>query len=97
MTHTTDANGVRDHFEREVSFPASDDAVVDAVGDTRIDPPAGDPVAVAAVLEHSEETEYASAIELHETVLSNLGDDHIGRKHYDDRAANPGRSDDVSI
>lgn len=89
--------GVRDRFETALSFPVDRDHVMETVGDVEIDPPDGDPVSVATVLELTDEREYETAGALHETLLANLGDDHIGRKHYDDRAANPSHDDDVSI
>ncbi|MFC6953078.1 DUF5789 family protein [Halorubellus litoreus] len=90
-------NHVHDRFETELSFPATHSDVLDTVGDVEIDPPNGDPVVVATVLERTDEEAYETATALHETVLANLDDDHIGRKHYDDRAANPSRNDEVSI
>lgn len=87
----------RELFARECSFPARREAVVEAVGDAEIRAPNGESVAVGTVLERSDETSYASVTELHSTLFANLCDDHIGRKRYDDRSANPKRDDDRSF
>ena len=77
----------RELFARECSFPTEREAVIDAVGDVVIASPNGDPTDLETVLERSEETSYGSVGELHSTVMANLGEGHVGRKHYDDRSS----------
>ncbi|MFB6161587.1 MAG: hypothetical protein ABEJ61_10505 [Haloferacaceae archaeon] len=87
----------RELFASECSFPARREAVVEAVGDAEVAAPNGEAVAVATVLERSEERRYESATELHSTLLANLDEDHVGRKRYDDRSTDPARTENVSF
>jgi hypothetical protein len=87
----------RELFARECSFPTDRGAVTESVGEVDIAAPNGAPVAVETVLERSEETEFETVAELHSTVLANLDDDHVGRKHYDDRSSNPERGTELSF
>jgi hypothetical protein len=80
----------RNLFARTLSFPADRETVLDAVGDREIDAPYGDPETIGEVLERTDEPEFATADELFDTVLTNVGDQYIGRKHYDDRGAQGG-------
>lgn len=84
-------------FDEACTFPADEEAVVEAVGDVTIEAQNGDSTAVATLLERSEETSYASARALHSTVLSNLPDEHVGRKHYDDRSTTRQRESELSF
>jgi hypothetical protein len=95
MAHTP--SDVRELFDRECEFPAERDDVVAAVGDERIRAPNGDSITVEAVLERSDTTTFPSAIALHNTVMANLGDEHVGRQNYDDRSSNPERDTDLSF
>jgi len=87
----------RELFARKCSFPIDRDAVVEAVGNVAIASPNGDGTDIEAVLSRSDEAEYASVGELHDTVMANLGDDHIGRKHYDDRSSTMTRDTERSF
>lgn len=76
-----------DLFEQECSFPADRATVVEAVGETAIAAPGGERTQIATVLEWADETRYASVDDLYCTLMANLPDEHIGRKHYDDRSS----------
>jgi hypothetical protein len=80
----------RNLFARQLTFPADRERVLDAVGDTELDAPYGDPETIEEVLERTDEPSFATADELFDTVLTNVGDQYIGRKHYDDRGAQGG-------
>ncbi|MFB6074592.1 MAG: hypothetical protein ABEJ89_06235 [Haloarculaceae archaeon] len=92
-----DPSETRDLFERECQFPAEHADVVASVGDADIGVPAGEAVAVQTVLERSDQERYESLSALHNTIMANLGEAHIGRKAYDDRSPNPRREDEVSF
>ncbi|MFC7096433.1 DUF5789 family protein [Halobaculum marinum] len=72
-------------FDRRIAFPADRDAVLEAVGDERLEAPNGDDTTVAAVLERADATAFDSADELYDTLLGFVGDAFVGRKFYDDR------------
>jgi hypothetical protein len=78
----------RTRFEEELTFPIAHDSVLDSVGDVTIDAPYGESESVADVLGRSGQTEYRSADELHNALLTFVGDAYIGRKFYDDRGSN---------
>lgn len=87
----------RELFDRECGFPTERDAVIERVGDAAIASPDGEPVSVETVLRRSEQARYASAADLHDTLMANLDDDHVGRTDYDDRSGNPRRETHVSF
>lgn len=87
----------RELFERKCQLPTDQESIVDAVGDTAVVAPTGESSTVETILQRSAETEYESIEALHSTVMANLSDEHIGRKHYDDRSPNPARDGDVSF
>ncbi|WP_380678118.1 DUF5789 family protein [Salinigranum sp. GCM10025319] len=80
----------RNLFARTLTFPADRGAVLDTVGETELDAPYGDPETIREVLARTDEPDFGSADELFDTVLANVGDQYIGRKHYDDRGAQGG-------
>lgn len=83
--------------EEACSFPAHRDTVVERVGATELLSAGGETVALETLLARSQPTHYESARELHNTVMSNLGADFIGREGYDDRGSNPARETSVSF
>lgn len=87
----------RERLDRECSFPIERDAVIDAVGDVAIQSPNGDESDLETVLTRSGETTYASVDDLHNSLLGNLGDDHVGRKYYDDRSSTPAQETELSF
>jgi hypothetical protein len=80
----------RNLFARTLTFPVDREVVLDAVGGTELDAPYGDPETIREVLGRTDEPDFDSADELFDTVLANVGDQYIGRKHYDDRGAQGG-------
>ncbi|MFC7069005.1 DUF5789 family protein [Halobaculum lipolyticum] len=75
----------RETFDRRLTFPADREAVIDGVGDVRLEAPNGDDTTVGGVLERADATEFGSADELYDTVVAFVDDAFIGRKFYDDR------------
>jgi len=88
---------VRELVEGEVGFPVTRETLVNQVGDRTIESPDGGSTSIEAVLRRAEESEYRSAEEVYETILANLGEEYVGRKHYDDRGRNYSRSEDESF
>jgi hypothetical protein len=80
----------RNLFARTLTFPADRERVFDAVGETELDAPYGDPETIEEVLRRTDEPSFGSPDELFDTVFANVGDQYIGRKHYDDRGAQGG-------
>lgn len=73
------------------------EAITETVGNVAIESPNGDATDLETVLTRSDETAYASVTELHHTVMANLEDDHVGRKHYDDRSDTVLRETELSL
>lgn len=80
----------RNVFARKLTFPADREAVLAAVGDQSLDAPYGDPETIRTVLDRTTASSFRSADELYDTVLANVGEQYIGRKHYDDRGGQGG-------
>ncbi|WP_136589100.1 DUF5789 family protein [Salinigranum halophilum] len=80
----------RNAFARQLTFPTDRETVLAEVGDQPLEAPYGDPETIRTVLERTDEASFNSADELFDTVLANVGDQYIGRKHYDDRGAQGG-------
>lgn len=87
----------RDLIAEECEFPANHEIVFELVGDRQIDSPDGDSVSLKDVLSRSENHQYETVAGLHHMILANLSDDHVGRKHYDDRSRNLHDRDQVSF
>jgi hypothetical protein len=80
----------RNAFARHLSFPADRETVLDALGDEPLDAPYGDPETIRTVLGRTDESSFETADQLYDTVLANVGEQYIGRKHYDDRGGQGG-------
>jgi len=78
----------RDRFASELTFPVEHETVLDSLGNVELDAPYGESESVSDVLERAGETEYESADELYDTLVTFVGDAYIGRKFYDDRGSN---------
>lgn len=78
----------RDRFASELTFPVDHETVLDELGDAELDAPYGEPESIGDVLERAGETEYYSADDLYDTLVTFVGDAYIGRKFYDDRGSN---------
>jgi len=86
-----------DPFATTFEYPIGREEIIDTAGDTDIEAPTGAPDSVATVLGRAETRTFQSPRELHETILATLGEQYIGRKHYDDRGTNFGRAADETI
>ncbi|MFB6081247.1 MAG: hypothetical protein ABEJ67_00360 [Halanaeroarchaeum sp.] len=95
MVHSP--SDARDVIVSECEFPAAQEEVAAALEEEAIRSPSGEPVDIPSVLAVTDEEEFATADEVHNTVLANLSEDHVGRKHYDDRSHNPAHDDHVSF
>jgi len=78
----------RDRFASELTFPVEHETVLDELGDAELDAPYGESESIGDVLERAGETEYYSADDLYDTLVTFVGDAYIGRKFYDDRGSN---------
>lgn len=76
----------RDLFARELEFPASREAVLEAVGDTELEAPGGENETIGEILARSDAEEFRSPDGLYGTLMTFVSDGFIGRKYYDDRS-----------
>lgn len=76
---------LRQLVDQSVEFPVSHEDVVEQLGGVELTAPTGDSVTVTEVLQRTDESVYDSTDMLYTTIVGNLGDAFIGRKHYDDR------------
>ena len=90
-------SATRDVFARECTFPADQEAVVEAAGDVVVACPNGESVTVETVLDRTDQERYETVEALHGAVLGNLDGDYVGRKGYDDRSPNPQRDEELSF
>lgn len=75
-------------IDQRVNYPADHERVVKMVGEKTIHTPVGGTEAIADVLDRSGHSTYKSSREVRMALIGNLGESHIGRKHYDDRGPN---------
>ncbi len=91
-----DVNEVYEKLERDVEPPVTRRELAEAFGDVEIDCPAGEATEMTEVLDMDDASTYTCLQEIHETVMGNLDESHVGRKYYDDRGPNYG-TDQVSF
>ncbi|MFB6173874.1 MAG: DUF5789 family protein [Halobacteriales archaeon] len=84
-------NDAYDRFASTFEYPVSHEEIIEAVGETAVRSPNGTDETIGDILARSERSEFRSAQDLHETFLSTLGEEYIGRKYYDDRGCNIGQ------
>ncbi|MFC7137301.1 DUF5789 family protein [Halobaculum litoreum] len=72
-------------FADRLTFPTDRETVVTRVGDVRLEAPNGEDTTVATVLDRASVSTFASADDLHATLVAFVGDAFVGRKFYDDR------------
>lgn len=78
-----------DFLEEELAYPIDRASVVDQIGAVEVDAPdREDTETIAAILGSLGPETYDSADELYRTIVGNVGEEHIGRKFYDDRGQN---------
>lgn len=75
----------RDLFARELEFPTTREAVLEAVGDEELHAPAGQNETIAEVLQRCDTQEFQTVDSLYGTLMAFVSDAFIGRKYYDDR------------
>ncbi|WP_435101590.1 DUF5789 family protein [Halarchaeum sp. P4] len=92
-----DPADTQERVAESCSFPADQETVLDAVGSVTLASPGEEAVELATVLERSDQSTFASARELHHTVLANLGEEYVGRPNYDDRSSNLARESQQSF
>lgn len=80
-----DFEQVRNHVESECTFPLEHEALLEEVGDFDLELPQGGTTKVSTVLDRANESTYHSPNEVLQTLKGTVGDEAIGRKHYDDR------------
>lgn len=84
-----DLNELQAYLERELTYPVDAAGVRGEVGDATVSAPdAEDTETIGDLLAPLGDQTYESATELHEAVVSQLPDEDIGRKFYDDRGDN---------
>lgn len=76
---------LRELIDRSVEFPITHERLVDQLGTVELTPPAGEPVPLSEILTRVDEQTYPSPEMLYTTVVGNLDEAFVGRKHYDDR------------
>jgi hypothetical protein len=87
----------RDLFSRELAFPVDCQTVIEETGDVCLTSPTGATETIGDVLGRCEGETFDSNDELYDALVTYLGEDFIGRKHYDDRGANPQQDEEVSL
>lgn len=84
----------RDLFARELEFPTTREAVLEAVGDEELHAPAGQNETIAEVLQRCDTQEFQTVDSLYGTLMAFVSDAFIGRKYYDDRGGQAGMDDE---
>jgi len=88
----------RDLFTRSLTYPVSCGDVIEESGDVKLTSPTGATETIGDVLGRCDSAEtFDSNDELYDTLVTYLGEDFIGRKHYDDRGSNPQLDEEVSL
>lgn len=83
--------------DRDLDYPLSCDAAIDAVGDVTLESPEGTEETVAQALSRETPETFHSAQELYEAVAANVDEDFVGRQEYDDRGPNVTDGDDEAF
>lgn len=87
----------RDLFARELTFPTSQQAVVEAIGDQELQAPTGESETIEEILDRTSNDEFRSADELYDALMTFVSDMFIGRKFYDDRGSTPKGEDEEEV
>jgi hypothetical protein len=87
----------RDLFARELTFPTSQQAVIEAIGDEDLQAPTGQSETIEEVLDRTSNEQYRSADELYDALMTFVSDEFIGRKFYDDRGTTPKDGDEDEV
>lgn len=76
---------MRQLIDQSIEFPIAHDRLIDQLGELEVTAPTGDSVLASEILSRAGEPTYRSSEILYTTIIGNLDDTFIGRKHYDDR------------
>jgi hypothetical protein len=87
----------RDLFVRELTFPTSHQAVVEAIGEVELQAPTGQTETVEEILDRTTSEQYRNADELYDALMTFVSDEFIGRKFYDDRGSMPKDGDEEEM
>lgn len=79
-------NELFQHIAQTGEFPADSEEIRNALGEQIIDPPTGKSKTVNEILTNQPKITYNTPDEVYTTIVGNLDEAFIGRKHYDDRA-----------
>jgi hypothetical protein len=82
-------------FDQACEFPTERDVVVEQLGDVVLATPNGETFTVREILELTDESGYRSAKDLYTSLLSNLDEEFVGIKYYDDRSGSTPGEDSV--
>ena len=86
-------NELGDRLQDAFDYPVDSETVREEMGQETIDSEdAAGGRTIASILDNHPDEEFASANELHQTLIGELPDEYIGRKFYDDRGSNPGQN-----
>lgn len=87
-----DGNDLPDWIEETFDFPVDRDTVVDRAGDIEIEEPGQTgSETLSTIIDRSGTETYQSQSDLLADIRGNLGEEYVGRKHYDDRSSTPDR------
>ncbi|MFB6129572.1 MAG: hypothetical protein ABEJ28_01985 [Salinigranum sp.] len=75
----------RDLFSRQLTFPVEHETVSRQIGDVELDAPSGSAETIGEIIARTDDARYDSADELFDALITNVGDQYVGRKFYDDR------------
>lgn len=80
---------ISSYVDEELTYPIERDAVIERIGEVEVAAPdEADTETIATILGSLGPETYSSADELYNTIIGNVGEEHIGRKYYDDRGQN---------
>lgn len=86
-----------EHLDRACDFPIDHETLVTRMNDVEMAAQNGEATKLASVLDRADATDYRSVAEAHHTILANLDEAHIGRKHYDDRSSAGRQEEQLSL
>ena len=79
---------IKEYIDSEVETPIEHDTAVEQLNGEKIACPSGDGECITEALEMDETRKYETSTEIYESVMCYLGEEYVGRKHYDDRSPN---------
>ncbi|MFB6282912.1 MAG: hypothetical protein ABEK59_03130 [Halobacteria archaeon] len=67
-------------------YPIDHDSVMESLGEVEVEAPGGGKMNLKEILEHTSQDKYHTVDDIYHTLMANLDENFIGRKHYCDRA-----------